>query len=67
MNLQMPDFDERNFARVLAAKQQMSMAIFNITARVRDEVLRPVSQDGFKAVLEAVREAEEDAAGDALN
>ena len=60
MNLPMPATDDKNFGKVLAVKQAMAQSIFTTTARVRDSLLRPAQDDGFEAVKEAMRRAEND-------
>lgn len=57
MDMPLPDVDEKHFARVLAIKQQMAQSIFTTTARVRDTLLRPGTDDGMSRVLAEVRAA----------
>ncbi len=60
MNLPIPPAEDKNFGKVLAVKQAMAQSIFTTTARVRDSLLRPNEDDGFEAVKEALRRAEND-------
>lgn len=63
--MDIPDPDERTFGKVLQIKQQVAQSLFTTTARVRDGLLRPATNDGMDAVLAAVRQAQNDDRADA--
>jgi len=65
MDMDIPDPDERTFGKVLQIKQQVAQSLFTTTARVRDGLLRPATNDGMDAVLAAVRQAQNDDRADA--
>lgn len=56
----MPDPTERTFGKVLQIKQQVAQSLATLTARVQSGMLRPPEDDGMEAVLEAVRQAQND-------
>lgn len=55
--MEMPDSDEKAFARVLSAKQAVMQSAFTTTARLRDGLLRPANDDGMAKVLAAMKKA----------
>ena len=49
--------DHKNFARLLSAKQSVLASVFTATARVRDGLLRPSSDDGLDDILARIKGA----------
>lgn len=47
--------EHKHFARMLSAKQSMAASILTATARVRDGLLRPNSDDGLDALLARIK------------
>lgn len=60
LEMPMPKADDKTFAKVLSIKQAVAQSVFTTTARVRDGLLRPASDDGFAKVQEAMRRAQND-------
>ncbi len=59
MDLQL-DPTDKNFAKVLAAKQAIASSMLTATARMRGGLLQPGAEDAVEKVLRLIREAEEE-------
>lgn len=55
MRMRLPDPSDKNFATVLRMKKEITAAVFTTTARVRDQMLRPTTDDGMEAVLAEIK------------
>lgn len=60
MAMELPPPTEKTFGKVLQVKQQVAQSLMTITARVQSGMLRPAEDDGMEAVLQAVRDAQND-------
>jgi hypothetical protein len=50
--------EHKNFARLMSAKQSVLASVFTATARVRDGLLRPSSDDGLDDILAGLKRAD---------
>jgi hypothetical protein len=47
--------EHKNFARLMSAKQSVLASVFTATARVREGLLRPSSDDGLDDILARIK------------
>ena len=50
--------EHKNFARLMSAKQSVLASVFTATARVREGLLRPSSDDGLDDILARIKGAD---------
>ena len=61
MKMKIPKPEDKSFAVVLRMKKEITSAVLTTTARVREQMLRPDTNDGMEDVLAELARREEEA------